>query len=381
MKRPSNSKSPPPPKIPSDQDSLATALPVTVKTSVPGELVGGVAHDFNNLLSIFHGYTEILQTELAPGDPLQEYLGEMMAAVERAKTLTSQLLNFSRPIQSAPRPLRVESVLLEFRKMLRRMVGEHIELVLTLEEECGWVMADPRQIETVLTQLVGNACKAMPGGGRLSIELCEIALSPASRHVKAGLAAGPYVQIAVRDTSAEAKNAVDLGICTRIVEQTGGKIITENLPGRRGRTFAILLPRLPAPPEEKPRRTTPEVFLGKGELILIVEDDARVRKSLADRVRQLGCQALCAGSGDEALRILEAQDEIRLVITDIIMPILGGVELSEIVRRRWPAIKLVLTSGYAFDPPKNIISHSIPFLPKPISTGALTHTFLNLLNA
>ena len=360
--------------------------------------MGGVAHDFNNLLSIFHGYTEILQMEIAPGSPLQNHLNEMRAAVERAKTLTSQLLNFSRTTESAPRILRLEGVLLEFRKMMKRLIGENIELVLVMEEECGWVLADPRQIETLLINLVVNACEAMPEGGRLSIELRNVVVARTHCRVKAGLEPGPYVQIAVSDTGVGMEkdlihrifergfttrhlgrnSGLGLSVCTEIVEQRGGKIFAQSTPGK-GSMFAVFLPRLPSPLQGEPEPN--EVFSGKGEKILIVEDDAPVRKSLAARVRRLGCRPLCAANGDEALRILAMESEIRLVIADIIMPLMGGIELAGIVRQRWPGTKFALTSGYVFEPPTDTISNDTAFLPKPISRGALIHNLRKLLNA
>ena len=383
-----------------DPCNSSSKAPSPLPKQVSGELVGGVAHDFNNLLSIFHGYTEILQTELAPEDPLQEYLHEMAVAVERAKTLTSQLLNFSRPTPSAPRAVRLENVLLEFRKMLRRMAGEDIELVLATEDSRGWIMADPRRIETVLAHLVANACQAMPQGGRLSLELADVALARTSRWVQAGLKPGAYVQIAVRDTGIgmeqdllgcifepgfttkpkESSSGLGLAVCTEIVEQSGGKIFVESSPGK-GSTFMVLLPQLPTPPSEAPHQKRKEVFSGNGEKILIVEDDAPGRKKLVESVRRLGFQALCAANGEEALRILEAQGEIRLVIADVIMPLLGGVELAGLVRQRWPGTKVVLTSGYVFESPTDTIFNNTPFLPKPISRSDLIHTFRKILDA
>ena len=363
-----------------------------------GALVGGVAHDYNNLLSIFHGYTEILQMELDPANPLQAYLTEMVGAVERAKTLTSQLLNFSRAAASAPRALRLDRVVLEFHKMLRRMVGENIELVTELEEECGWVMADPRQIETLLTNLVVNGCEAMPQGGRLCIALKDAVVAPASRQAKAGLKPGRYLLLTVNDTGIGIKeellarifepgfttkpqgrnSGLGLFLCTEIVEQNGGKILVESFPNQ-GSTFAIFLPQIEPPAQEAPAKQ--EVFAGKGEKILVVEDDTPARKSLAAIVRRLGFQALCAANGDEAPRILEAEPEIRLVIADIVMPLLGGVEMAAIVRQRWPGIKIILTSGYAFEPPNETIAEYAVFLPKPIPRGALIHNIRKLLDA
>ena len=366
------------------------------KMQVFGALVGGVAHDFNNVLSIFHGYTEILQMEMDAQSPLQAYLAEMTAAVERAKTLTAQLSNFSRATSSAPRELRLENVLLEFRKMLRRMIREDIELVTLTEEAGGWVMADPRQIESLLTNLIVNACEAMPEGGRLSIEITnEVVKRP-----KAGLKPGAYVRLAVSDTGIgmekdfmarifepgftskpEGRNTgMGLFLCAGIVEQGGGKILVASAPGK-GSTFAAYFPSLPSPTQEAPELPPKtEGFSGKGEKILIVEDDAPLRKSLVATLRGLGFQALCAANGDEALRILEGEREIRLVISDMVMPLLSGIEMAEIVHRRWPGVKIILTSGYSVEPPVDAIAEYATFLPKPLLRGTLIQNIRKLLD-
>ena len=363
--------------------------------------MGGVAHDFNNVLSIFHGYTEILQMELPGDSPLQAYLTEMTAAVERAKTLTGQLSNFSRATTSAPRALRLERVVQEFRKMLRRMISENVELAILVGEESGWVLADPRQMESLLTNLVVNACEAMPKGGRLSIEIKDAVVTPGSRPAEAGLAPGAYVQLAVSDsgigmeqdliarifepgftTKAEGRNTgLGLFLCAGIVESSGGKILVESTPGQ-GSTFAVYLPLLAAPPQEEPEVAIPTVgSFGKGEKILIVEDDVPMRKSLVTAVRRLGFQVLSAANGDEALRILEGEREIRLVIADIVMPLLSGIEMAEIVHRRWPEIKIILTSGYTVEVSADAIAEYTVFLPKPPPRGALIQNIRKLLDA
>ncbi|MEI6562318.1 MAG: ATP-binding protein [Verrucomicrobiota bacterium] len=388
------------PGFSSGPQPLVADLHQIQKMQVFGALVGGVAHDFNNVLSIFHGYTEILQMELPEESPLQAYLTEMTAAVERAKTLTGQLSNFSRATTSAPRVLRLESVVQEFRKMLRRMISENVELVILLGEESGWVMADPRQMESLLTNLVVNACEAMPQGGRLSIEIKDAVVTPASRPAEAGLAPGAYVRLAVSDTGIgmeqdliarifepefttkpKGRNTgLGLFLCAGIVEQSGGRILVESAPGK-GSTFAVYLPALPSPVQEDLEEALPtEVFSGKGEKILIVEDDAPVRKSLALAVRRLGFQVLSAANGDEALRILEGEREIRLVIADIVMPLLSGIEMAEIVHRRWPGIKIILTSGYTVEAPTEASAEYTAFLPKPLPRGALIQTIRKLLD-
>ena len=402
MKRPGNPSLPNSSYSPdalSKQQSVVMQLHQLQKMKVFGALVGGVAHDFNNLLSIFHGYTEILQMEITPGNPLQEYLSEMISAVERAKTLTSQLLNFSRSTESAPRALRLTNLLLDFRRMMGRLISENIELVTILDEDVSWVLADPRQIETLLTNLVVNACEAMPRGGRLSIELKDALITPASRKAKAGLKPGAYVRIAISDNGigmekdllphifdsgfttkqTGSNNGLGLFLCAGIVAQSGGKIFAESTPGK-GSTFTVFLPRIEAPSREEPAKTRKTSSMGKGPTILVVEDDPPVQKILAAMVTRLGFQALCAANGDEALKILEDESKIRLVIADIIMPLMGGIQLAEIVRRRWPEKKMILISGHAFEPPTAPCIDNVLFLPQPITSGTLNNNLRKLLN-
>jgi len=328
--------------------------------------------------------------ETAPEDPRHVYLEEMASAVERAKELTSQLMNFCQKKQDSPMAIRLGGVLLDFRKMLRRIIGENIELVTNIEEDSGWVMVNPRQIETVVLNLVVNACEAMPHGGRLSIDLVEQAR---------------FLQIVVSDTgvgmektfldrifkptgtSGAQESAPVLGLptCLAIVEQIGGKITAKSTPGK-GSTFRISLPRIASPITDGPKGALPKknaVSSGNGEKILIVEDDASAQGTVAALVRGMGYHVICAANGDEAQRILERKSEIRLVICDIVMPLMGGTELTKVIHHRWPGVKILLTSGYAsapFEKSPPILNHTA-FLPKPLSRGVLAGKIRELLNA
>jgi len=359
------------------------------KMEVFGKLTSGIAHDFNNLLTVFHGYTELLQAGILPNDPRTEFLEEMVGAVERAKTLTAQLLNFSRIRTDAPRPVRLAGVLPEFYKMLRRIIGENIELVTEIDEKSGWVMADPRQIEVVIINLVVNACEAMPKGGRLAIELAK---------------RGRYVQIVISDSGIGMEKAVlsrilkptvsknspsqlpGLGLptCLQIIEHCGGKITAESTPGK-GTTFRISLPRIEPPSKEDADNNAPfqgTSLSGKGEKVLIVEDDSSVQATVAAMARGLGYHVVCAANGNEALRILKREHEIRLVICDLVMPLMGGSELAEAIRRHWPGLRILLTSGYASASPLTITQklNNTAFLPKPLSRGVLAGKLRELLD-
>jgi len=357
--------------------------------NIGGELAAGVAHDFNNLLTVFHGYTELIQADLPPGSHLHEYLNEMVGAVERAKTLTSQLLNFSSNQHGAPVVIRLGAVLLEFRKMLRRIIPDNIELVIAVGEKDAWVLMHPRRLETVLLNLAFNACEAMPEGGRLALELVE---------------AGSDVQIVVADTGIGMDRAVadqifepgfttknpargfgfGLSTCVGIVKQGGGKITVESIPGK-GSVFTVLLPQSESPTPGRKRdgvQNARAIFSGTGRKALVVEDDAAVRTAMVTMLRRLGFEVFRAANGDRAQRILEQDGEIPLVITDLVMPLMDGLELVEIIRRRWPKTRVIVTSGYTIESPENIdpTNKYLAFLPKPLSSNALAHKLRELLD-
>jgi len=391
----------------SEQRSLALQLQHAQKMEVFGRLAGGVAHDFNNLLTVFSGYTELLISEYPGGDPKREYLDEMQRATERAVALTSQLLAFGRLQRSTPRLLDLGEVLLEIQKMLRRLIGEDIELVTALADGVGLVFADPRQIETVLINLAVNARDAMPHGGRLSIETSNFFIRPNDRRVAAGWKPGSYVQIAVSDTGVGIDpslfgrifepffttkgpgegTGLGLSTCYGIVEQCGGRIEVESVPGR-GSTFRICLPRVKRQEVKeahgdllgsRPRGKLPK---GKGETILFVEDDPAVQRIYTTMLRRLGYEVLVGSNGDEAMRIASEHPEICLVLTDLVMPLMSGTELAEELRHLLPNAKIVLTSGYASEPGAQTGPIAgTTFLPKPLSRDILACKLRELIES
>ncbi|MDD5349867.1 MAG: ATP-binding protein [Chthoniobacteraceae bacterium] len=406
MKRPRKQNSPSRPKLSAGPRSDApwlARLSHLQKLRLFGEFAGGVAHDFNNLLTVFHGYTELMQMTIACDDPRQEYLSEMARAVERARALTTALLDFNRKKPDTPLPLSLGTLLLGFRRMLRRIANEKIEFSVHAEEGAGWTLAAPGPIESILINLAANACEAMPQGGRLCLDLEEITLRPSDRRARAGWAPGPYVRISVRDTGAGIAKSdrprifepgftthpereapgMGLTLCAAIAEANGGRLTARSIPGK-GSEFQLFLPRIPAPArEEAPAaaRKAPAAF-GKGKKVLVAEDDDAARKTLAAMLRQLGFQPLCASNGEEALRLLEGEPETRLLITDLVMPLMGGAALAEAVRQRWPRIGILFTSGYAMEPPEPCISQGISpfFLAKPLAFGALARKLRELLD-
>ena len=386
----------------SEQRELTLQLQHGQKMEAFGRLAGGVAHDFNNLLTIFSGYTDMLLVDLTPQDPRREYLEEMQRAAERASALTSQLLAFSRLQRFSPRTVHLGNVLLEMQKMMRRLIGEDIELVVNVADNLACVLADPRQIETVLINLAVKARDAMPGGGRLLLDASTVTIRPSDRRILAGWSPGAYVQLTVSDTGVGMTEAVRLRVfepfyttkapgrgtglglstCYGIVQQSGGRITVESTPDK-GTTFRIFLPRTSKRGRGEGAPATPrlESPLGQGETILLVEDDFAVQKTYATLLRRLSYRVICASNGDEALRIAGQHPEIRLVITDLVMPLMSGTDLAAEIGKILPKAKILLTSGYSSEPTQSPGSAAAVFLPKPLSRDILARKLRELLEA
>jgi PAS domain S-box-containing protein len=344
------------------QDQLFQAQ----KMEAIGRLAGGVAHDFNNLLTAILGYGQFLLDGLAPDDERRADVAEIIAAGERAATLTRQLLAFSRRLVLEPRILDLNDVIANVSKLLRRVIGEDIEIEITAGEGLWPVQADPGQIEQVLMNLVLNARDAMPEGGRLTITTANATISPDVARMHPGLDPGPYVHFAIVDTGSgmtrevraqifepffttkEQGKGTGLGLATvyGIVKQSNGYIWCASEPGR-GTTFDVFLPQ--AAGEAEP--LTPPVdevdLRAQGETILLVEDDAAVRDLAVALLEDKGYVVLAAGTGAEALKIAAAHDgSIHLLLTDVVMPGMSGREVAERLTKTRPATPVLFMSGY-----------------------------------
>ncbi len=375
-----------------ERQRLEQRLAHAQKMESVGRLAGGVAHDFNNHLTVINGYCDMLLEVLEPNDPLREELEEIRAAGDRAAALTQQLLAFSRKQIVEPRPTVLNHVVEEFGRLVRRLIGDDVEVVTELEPGLGAVMADRGQMHQVLMNLAINARDAMPGGGRIVVATANVdideQLAP-SQDVKPG----SYVVLTVSDTGAGMSQetlrkifepffttkpmgvGTGLGLATvyGIVEQSGGFIRVASEVGR-GTTVRIYLPRIPGDPEVTGARPGAQVPVGGKETVLVVEDQAEVRKLAMGILRKNGYRLLEASSGPEAIEVAAAfAGSIDLLVTDVVMPGMTGRELATRLQASRPLIKVLYTSGYSADviATKGVLEAGVAYLPKPFAPADL----------
>jgi PAS domain S-box-containing protein len=362
-----------------------------------GRLAGGVAHDFNNHLTVINGYCDMLLDALGPDDPLREELGEIRAAGDRAAGLTQQLLAFSRKQVVEPRAVVLNDVVQEFCRMVRRLIGDDIEVITDLEPALGAVLADRGQMHQVLMNLAVNARDAMPDGGQIVIATANAALGEPVEVAEAHT--GPYVVLTLSDTgvgmSAEVLQKIfepfyttkplgvgtGLGLATvyGIVEQAGGFVRVSSGPGR-GTTFRIYLPRIPGDAPARTEQPAAREHLSGAETVLVVEDQAEVRKLATGILKKNGYRVLEASSGPEALQL--ARDfgpDIHLLLTDVVMPGMTGRELAQELEQRRPGIHVLYMSGYSGD----VLARDgvVAYLPKPFAPAKLAGKVREVLGA
>ncbi len=385
------------------QKRLESQLSAAQKMEAVGKLAGGVAHDFNNLLTVILGYCDILSARLQAGDGSHREIEAIQKAGTRARALTSQLLAFSRKQVLQPRVISVNSVVRETEAMLRRLIKEDIEIIVELNDAPWNVKADPGQIEQVLMNIAINARDAMPDGGKLTIETSNILLEEDRAAGQFSLPSGAYVVVAVSDTGVgmdketaskifepffttkERGKGTGLGLATAygIVKQSGGFISVYSEPGR-GSTFKVYLPRTEDRTEEPRKEAPADEDLRGDKVVLVAEDDAAIRRLAVDILAQYGYTVLAADDGEEALRIAaEHRGEIALLLTDVVMPRIGGRELYERIRQLRPRIRVLYVSGYT----DNAIVHhgvldaGIAFLQKPYTPVSLARKLKEVLES
>jgi signal transduction histidine kinase len=367
-----------------------------------GRLAGGVAHDFNNLLTAILGYAELMESQLED-EGLRSELREIRLAGERAAALTRQLLAFSRRQVLQPRTLDLNIVVSDVEKMLARLIGEDVTLVTRLEPALGSVKADPGQIEQVIMNLAVNARDAMPEGGTLTFETANAMLDADFVAVHSGALPGAYVVLTVTDTGTgmtdevrghafepffttkEKGKGTGLGLATAygIVKQSGGYITVDSEAGR-GTTFRIYLPRVEGTAAVTERTTISSLLPVGTETILLVEDEAGVRRLSLTVLETQGYIVLEAASGDIALQVARSETgPIHLIVTDVVMPGMNGRELWERLKVLRPDSRVLFMSGYTDDAiaRHGVLEPGIAFLQKPFTPFSLAQKVREVLDA
>ncbi len=385
-----------------EQRALEERLRHTQKMEAVGRLAGGIAHDFNNLLTAILGSVDFLRRALGPEHPEHAETEEIQKAAVRAADLTRQLLAFSRQQVLAPKVLELDALVTNLEKMLRRLIGEDVELRFVAKASRAAVRADPGQLEQVIVNLVVNARDAMPRGGRLTVETASVDLDAAYAWEHGTVEPGRYVMLAVTDTgvgidrAAQARlfepffttkefgKGTGLGLATvyGIVKQSGGYIWVYSEPGH-GATFKVYLPRVEQASEPVAAPQPPARALGGTETILLAEDEAAVR-NLARRVLEKhGYTLLLAATGRDGVRLAEQHGSpIDLLVTDVVMPEMGGRELAQRLTTRQPTLKVLYLSGYTDDAivHHGVLDAGVAFLQKPFKPDELVRKIREVLD-
>ncbi len=386
-----------------ERAKLEQQLRHSQKMEAVGQLAGGIAHDFNNLLTAILCYAEIGVAMTVAGSQLMTQFQEIRKAAQRATDLTSQLLAFSRRRTARPRLFDLNDLILSTHTMLRRLIGEDIEVVTIAAPELGPVKVDPGQVEQVLINLAINARDAMPNGGKLTFEAENAVLDEdyASRHADA--APGEYVMLAVSDngtgmtkevgsrifepffTTKEEGKGTGLGLstCYSVVRQHGGHISVHSEPGQ-GTTFRIYLPRADGVSTSQPHRSYSEGIPRGKESVLLVDDEETVRSMAAIVLREQGYTVFEAENGSHALRIVEESDGdgFDLLLTDVVMPLMGGRELAKHIKAKNTHTKILYTSGYtdAILTRRGGLDPEAEFIPKPFTPDSLARRVRRVLD-
>jgi two-component system, cell cycle sensor histidine kinase and response regulator CckA len=386
----------------SERKRLERQVVQSQKMEAIGQLAGGVAHDFNNLLTIINGYSELLLNRLPPGDPMRQLLSEIHRAGERAGALTRQLLAFSRQQVLEPKVLELNAVVSDTEKMLRRLIGEDIILTYVPSPTAERVKVDPGQLEQILMNLAVNGRDAMPQGGRITIETRSVTLDEHYAQTHPDALPGEYVLLAVSDTGCgmdEATKAhifepffttkgpgkgTGLGLATvyGIVKQSGGSIDVYSEAGR-GTTFKIYFPQVQEPVSSGKSFRGLSVMPHGSEIVLLVEDEDAVRSLACHVLRSCGYTVLEADDGQRAVQLVkDHRGPIDLVLSDVVMPYLGGRQLVERLSALRPSLKVLFMSGYTDDA---VVRHGVlatdyAFLQKPFTPTALAQKVREVLD-
>jgi PAS domain S-box-containing protein len=384
-----------------ERRALEAQLRQAQKMEAVGRLAGGVAHDFNNLLTVICGYSALQIERTAPSDPVHHEAEQIKSAGDRAAALTKQLLAFSRQQVLQPRPLNLNDTIRNIDKMLRRLIGEDIEIVTVLAPDLGTVEADPGQMDQVLINLAVNSRDAMPKGGKLSIQTENVVLDDAYANAHKYVTSGRHVLLSVSDngegiaseiqgrifepffTTKELGRGTGLGLSTvyGIVKQSGGSIEVYSELGY-GTTFNIYLPCVNAAIPELLPPNRNSLKLQGSERILLVEDDALVRDLAVNILAGLGYVVEVVEKPGQIETVLQNSAECDLLLTDVVLPNMSGPELAKRILQRWPRIKVLYMSGYTTNA---IVQHGVIekgiFLQKPFTRAGLAEKVREVLDA
>jgi two-component system cell cycle sensor histidine kinase/response regulator CckA len=380
-----------------DRRALEDQFRQAQKMEAVGRLAGGVAHDFNNLLMVVSGYAEVMLAKLAPEHPLHEKARAIQQASDRATTLTRQLLAFSRKQLLELKVVDVNSIVSDMERLLRPLIGENVELVARLAPEAGFTRADVGQLEQVLMNLVVNAKDAMPNGGKLTIATENLVVDESHRGQNF-IRPGHYVMLSVSDTgmgmdketqsrifepfftTKEKGKGTGLGLSTvyGIVKQSGGYVMVQSEEGQ-GTTFQIYLPRVDGAAEKHSAPVT-SAAAGGSERILLVEDEESVRQLVRETLVSKGYSVVEAENGEAGLAAAKLESKIDLVITDVIMPGMGGRELVQELSKTRPETKVLYLSGYSEDAiSEDAMENGTAFLQKPFTLQNLSRKVREVL--
>jgi len=367
-----------------------------------GRLAGGVAHDFNNMLSVILGNAELAMLDIGKDQPIHNNLEEILVAAERSRDVTRQLLAFARKQTIAPESRIIDEVLSGMQKMLKRLIGEDIELTLVLSEKPWTVRLDPTQLEQAVINLCLNARDAISGQGRISLKTANVNFDEKDAALDPGVSPGDFVLLEVSDngcgmdqetldsvfepffTTKESEQGTGLGMATvyGIVMQSGGFILPASEPGK-GSTFKLYFPRCKVRGRRKKQEKKSTLPLACSEKILLVEDEAAVMKMARRMLEKQGYRVLAAEDPSAALDLVSSDPEpLDLLITDVVMPGMNGRELVQKMQEYHPGIKVIYMSGYTADviAKQGVLEQGVHFLQKPFSSHDLGQLVRDVLN-
>lgn len=373
------------------------------KMKVIGQLVSGVAHDFNNILAVIIGYSDLLTGDAGLEGPLRKYIDEIRHASERAAGLTRQLLVFGRKQTVIPVVLDLNKVVIDLKEMLRRLIDENIEMTTVLEDNLWHVRVDAGYVGQVLMNLVVNARDAMSNGGKLTISTSNVTLDEGELSGQGRALRGDYVMLSVSDTGTGMTAGVKallfeaffttkpvgkgtgLGLvtCQTIVHQSGGHIDVFSEVGK-GSVFKVYFPRVVLPLDFTARAVQSAPLPRGNETLLVVEDEPSVRHLASRVLNSLGYEVLSASNGQDALHVVREHQgsTVGLVITDVIMPLMGGKVMAEWMKTTQPDLKVLFTSGYNEDAisKDGVVETTAEFLPKPYTPATLARKVRQILD-